>query len=87
MTTLIGYRWKRGDARSRVVLIAREFLSRVVFVVNVSVLLSVLIPVCKNEIDGGYGGGVTPLPISNREVKPSSADGTGFARESRSPPL
>src|SRR5262245_24865639 len=28
---------------------------------------------------GGYGGGVTPLPIPNREVKPSSADGT--ARE------
>ena len=25
---------------------------------------------------GGYSGGVPPLPIPNREVKPSSADGT-----------
>ena len=25
---------------------------------------------------GGYGGGETPVPIPNTEVKPSSADGT-----------
>ena len=25
---------------------------------------------------GGYGGGVTPVPIPNTEVKPTSADGT-----------
>ena len=25
---------------------------------------------------GGYSGGVPPLPIPNREVKPSCADGT-----------
>ena len=25
---------------------------------------------------GGYGGGETPLTIPNREVKPTSADGT-----------
>ena len=25
---------------------------------------------------GGYGGGVPPLPIPNREVKPARADGT-----------
>ena len=37
---------------------------------------------------GGYGGGVTPVPIPNTEVKPSSADGTWqeTAWESRSPP-
>ena len=37
---------------------------------------------------GGNGGGVTPLPIPNREVKPSSADGTARETgwESRSPP-
>ena len=37
---------------------------------------------------GGDGGGVTPLPIPNREVKPSSADGTARETgwESRSPP-
>ena len=40
------------------------------------------------ELSGGYGGGVTPLPIPNREVKPSSADGTARETvwESRSPP-
>ena len=38
---------------------------------------------------GGNGGGVTPLPIPNREVKPSRADGTARETgwESRSPPL
>jgi hypothetical protein len=28
------------------------------------------------RIMGGYCGGVPPLPIPNREVKPPSADGT-----------
>src|SRR5882672_8324397 len=45
-------------------------------------------PRAPGELSGGYGGGVTPLPIPNREVKPSSAAGT--ARETvwerRSPP-
>src|SRR6266496_3860711 len=38
---------------------------------------------------GGNGGGDTPLPIPNREVKPSSSDGTARETgwESRSPPL
>src|SRR4051795_3849551 len=38
---------------------------------------------------GGHTGGETPLPISNREVKPARADGTRRAtsRESRSPPI
>ena len=35
---------------------------------------------------GGYCGGVPPLPIPNREVKPASADGTAAMWESRSPP-
>jgi hypothetical protein len=40
-------------------------------------------------ISGGYGEGETPLPISNRAVKPLSADGTwpARARESRTPPV
>src|ERR687887_2327698 len=37
---------------------------------------------------GGHSGGDTPLPIPNREVKPTCADGTRRAtsRESRQPP-
>jgi hypothetical protein len=37
---------------------------------------------------GGHGGGVTPVPIPNTEVKPSRADGTWqeTAWESRTPP-
>ena len=37
---------------------------------------------------GGHSGGVTPVPIPNTEVKPSSADGTWDVRpwESRTPP-
>ena len=27
-------------------------------------------------VSGGYGGGVTPVPIPNTEVKPACADGT-----------
>ena len=44
--------------------------------------------VLRVHISGGYGGGVTPVPIPNTAVKPSSADGTWDAspRESRSPP-
>ena len=30
------------------------------------------------NINGGYCGGVTPLPIPNREVKPAYADGTAI---------
>ena len=35
---------------------------------------------------GDYCGGVPPLPIPNREVKPTSADGTAEMWESRSSP-
>ena len=40
------------------------------------------------ELSGGNGGGVTPVPIPNTAVKPSSADGTWDVGpwESRSPP-
>ena len=30
------------------------------------------------ELSGGYCGGVPPLPIPNREVKPTCADGTAM---------
>ena len=30
------------------------------------------------NINGGYCGGVTPLPIPNREVKPAYANGTAM---------
>ena len=30
------------------------------------------------DISGGYCGGVPPLPIPNREVKPACADGTAM---------
>ena len=31
-----------------------------------------------NPLSGGYCGGVPPLPIPNREVKPTCADGTAM---------
>ena len=30
----------------------------------------------KEDVSGDHGGGETPVPIPNTEVKPSSADGT-----------
>ena len=32
----------------------------------------------RKDISGGYCGGVPPLPIPNREVKPTYADGTAM---------
>ena len=32
----------------------------------------------EKELSGGYCGGVPPLPIPNREVKPTYADGTAM---------
>ena len=32
----------------------------------------------RHVISGGYCGGVPPLPIPNREVKPACADGTAM---------
>ena len=37
-----------------------------------------LLLVCQPFYSGGYGGGVPPLPIPNREVKPACADGTAM---------
>ena len=39
---------------------------------------SCLVSVCQALYSGGYGGGVPPLPIPNREVKPACADGTAM---------
>jgi hypothetical protein len=36
---------------------------------------------------GDYSGGVPPLPIPNREVKPASADGTALWESRSSPTL
>ena len=39
---------------------------------------------CSMKVNsGGYSGGVPPLPIPNREVKPARADGTAHPWESR----
>ena len=32
----------------------------------------------RSDFSGGYCGGVPPLPIPNREVKPACADGTAM---------
>ena len=39
---------------------------------------STVIPSTSQETSGGYCGGVPPLPIPNREVKPACADGTAM---------
>ena len=36
--------------------------------------------VLTKDILGGYSSGVPPLPIPNREVKPTRADGTALHR-------
>ena len=41
-------------------------------------VLALLVPRPSNPIYGGYCGGVPPLPIPNREVKPACADGTAM---------
>ena len=38
------------------------------------------VAVCQ-QYSGGYSGGVPPLPIPNREVKPVHADGTAQVGE------
>ena len=46
--------------------------------VNPYVNLKIIKKVVRKEILGGYGGGVPPLPMPNREVKPTCADGTAM---------
>ena len=43
-----------------------------------SIVKSALCRLSVKSFPGGDGGGVTPVPISNTEVKPSSADGTAL---------
>src|SRR5206468_4514166 len=84
---------KHGNVLSRPVLIGRGlgFCSRSL---SCSELCSELapssrrIPTDPRHRFGGHGGGETPGPIPNPEVKPSSADGTARATgwESRSLP-
>ena len=66
-TTLIGRRWKASNGFSRPVLIARDLLSK-----------PRLQPRYLSQVTycGGYSGEDPPLPIPNREVKLTSADGT-----------
>ena len=42
------------------------------------ILISLISLIFLNETLGGYCGGVPPLPIPNREVKPVCADGTAM---------
>ena len=35
-----------------------------------------LVAPSRQQVSGGHGGGVTPVPIPNMAVKPASADGT-----------
>ena len=45
-----------------------------------SLATSYLLLVTKKRYLGGYSSGVPPLPIPNREVKPTRADGTALHR-------
>src|SRR5215510_3914198 len=88
--TLIGRRWKHGNVCSRPVLIGRGLGLTNDIRARYGVLRERTpagVPRVTSDF-GGYGGGVTPVPIPNTEVKPSRADGTWqeTAWESRSPP-
>src|SRR6266511_5329900 len=97
-TRLIGRRCKHGDVLSRPVLIGRGlgFDARARYRVHgvirgARALRSVRVAGFgrpRRRRFGGHGGGETPGPIPNPEVKPSSADGTALETgwESRSPP-
>ena len=64
---MIGRRCKHSNVFSRPVLIARNLSVR-----------RILLPDCLSQVKycGGYSGEDPPLPIPNREVKLTSADGT-----------
>ena len=79
---MIGYRCKDRDIFSRVVLITRKaFLHTISSSVYVKGLVE-LGPLKKIQVKqrslGGYSSEVPPLPIPNREVKLTHADGTAY---------
>ena len=51
---------------------------RYVFLMVLLVCDSHLLFAGRRKLSGGYSGGVPPLPIPNREVKPACADGTAM---------
>src|SRR5437660_9032810 len=92
MTTLIGRRCTHSNVFSRPVLIGRG-LGTIMPVLAMERLrtsphFDSHILTAKAPVSGGHSGGVTPVPIPNTEVKPTSADGTWGETpwESRSPP-
>ena len=79
---MIGYRCKDRDIFSRVVLITRmAFLNTISSSMDVKVLVELgplkTIQVKQGSL-GGYSSEVPPLPIPNREVKLTYADGTAY---------
>ena len=89
---MIGRRCKHGNVFSRPVLIGRG-LDRTLTChfdrCSCSLWSSLgAQPRPRQQVPGGHGGGVTPVPIPNTVVKPARADGTWreSSWESRSPP-
>ena len=79
-TGLIGGRRKRGDALTRAVLIGREAWPYCPFpFVSFERFLPVPETLAELFDAGGHGVGAIPVPIPNTEVKPHSADDSGFA--------
>ena len=64
----------------RLTTISREFKSCLLENENLRDIRKVYVTLSSHpkEILGGYCGGVPPLPIPNREVKPVCADGTAM---------
>ena len=79
---MIGYRCKDRDIFSRVVLITRMAFFKYYLIFDECQDLVELVPLEKNQIKqrslGGYSSEVPPLPIPNREVKLTHADGTAY---------
>ena len=48
------------------------------FISHQSLFTFACVQIRHNPLSGGYCGGVPPLPIPNREVKPTCADGTAM---------